>query len=170
MHSSVPDRNIDNKMKKILFVILTASLLLSSSCVDREDVSLGGISNVSLNLPTGATFDVIIENRSAHKLKVLSGNVDIMYRGRKAGTIMLAEEVEVPRRFSGNVPVRLRLRISDIVAGYAAMTDLQNGGKNLTVSGEAQVKAGWASKKIAIQDEPVSRFMSSFAQLTDSLR
>lgn len=149
-------------MKKILIAMMAVALL-AFSCVNQQDVSVSGVKSVDMQLPTSVNLVLGVENRSAHKLQLLSCDMDVLYKGQKIGSIMVSEPVTVPRRFFGDVPVALKLRISDVIAGYSAVNNLQNGGNGVTVSGQALVKAGWGRKKIAIENESLSRLISTFA-------
>ncbi len=136
--------------------------LALTSCVRSEDITITGVSNYELRLPSAVNLAVGVENRSAHRLHLLSCNVDAAYRGRKVMTAVLHEPVTVEKRFAGDVPVGLRLKVSDPLAGLAVMGDLQRSLPGITLTGEVVVKAGCMKRKIHLENEPLSQFLATF--------
>jgi hypothetical protein len=146
-------------MKKFVFILLVA--FAAASCVGRDDVRVGGITDLTLSSST-IGLSVNVENRSAHKLHLKECQFDVMVRGRRALVVKLTEPVTVAPRFLGDVPVTLKLQITDPIAGLAALGSIQKAPDVVTISGEVVVKAGWQRKKITFKDEPLSQILSKF--------
>lgn len=138
-------------------------LFCFTGCVDSQDVTINGIKNYELRLPTSAKLSVGIENRSAHKLRLIAFNLSVESGGRKVLGVTIPEPVTVPARFSGEVPLDLRLTLTDPLLGLSAAGNLRSGKTaGLTVSGEIVARAGWARKKIRVENEPISQILSKF--------
>ncbi len=148
-------------MKKYL-ALLAAVVLLASSCVKQEDVTFTGIKNFDLRSTSALNLAVGIENRSGHKLHLVSATFDVEMKGEKFMGVVLAQPVEVPRHFLGEVPVALRMSMTDPLAGLSAFNRIAGGSDQITVSGQIVVKAGWTRKKITLSHEPIGRLMSRF--------
>ncbi len=159
-------------MKRLLLIV--AAALALGSCVNADDVKFTGLKSVRLqenNPPRGdvsplsspiVCMTVGVENRSSGKLQLLSSDMTVYLNGRRILSAKLAEPVVVAKRFSGEVPLTLRLRVNDPLSLLTLMGGRGLASDGLTVSGEMVARAGWKGKKIKFENRPLSQIMATF--------
>jgi hypothetical protein len=142
-------------MRKLL--ILAAAVLLASCGGNlREKLTLVGPVNVKAESLSKVVAVCTVENSSCHKVRVLDGRFTL-HTGRGAiATVILGEQLTVPRRAVTELAIPLRIRFNDPLAALG----LPSGAM---VSGEATVRMGPVRKKIRVENESLSEFIDKLA-------
>jgi hypothetical protein len=136
-----------------------AAAVLFCSCGGslRNKIAVTGPINWNAESLTKAVVSCTVENSSCHKIRILDGRFRLHTAMGDVATVLLQQEVTIPRRAVTELEIPVRVRFNDPLALLALP-------KGLLVSGEAAVRMGPAKKKFRVADEPVSEFIDTFAR------
>ncbi len=142
-------------MKKVLILLLVA---MSVSCSMRDKIEI--IEPVQVKVESLSKFRLtcMVDNRSCHAVRILEGRLKVHMPAGDVGTILLNEEVVVPRRAVTKIDIPMRIRFEN------PLVMLVDASQDMTVSGEVTVRIGMARKKMRIKNQPISKFLDNFAE------
>ncbi len=143
-------------MRKVL-IVAAAVLLASCGGNLRDKVTVVSAANVEMETLSKATVTLTVDNSSCHKIRIFDGRLRLHTDRGDIATVLLNEEITIPRKAVTELKVPLRIRFNDPLAALGIPSGVM-------VSGEARVRMGPLRKKIYVRDEPVSEFIDNFAE------
>lgn len=146
-------------MNKLLWLLALAGMM---SCVrvSPDDFTIRGVEleNVS---SSSLTLSVEVESRSRHRVELLDGTLEVLYRDTKFATLLLQEPVAVPAHFRGAVEVPLRIRLSNPLSLLLLPSDdPEQMLRQALVSGEARLRVGGMTRRVRLKDYPLVNLFS----------
>ncbi len=143
-------------MKKLL--ILTAAVMLASCGTNmREKITIVEPVDWKVETLSKAVITCTVGNSSCHKLRITEGRFRLHTGLGDVATVLLNEQVTIPRRAVTPLEIPIRIKLNDPLALLASPSGLM-------VSGEATVRVGPARKKIHVRNEPISEYIDKLAQ------
>lgn len=140
----------------VIAVVCTVSHSKAQPWVEKLHVE--GVAKVSHLSTSGMNLWVTINNESCYRYVIKSCEVDIHVEGRHMATVMLRDEVVIPRKSTKDVllPLRFKAR-SSFALGRLVWRMIESGGKDITISyrmraGLRLVKRNFKEENIALSD------------------
>lgn len=147
-------------MKKYLAILFTV-LILSQSCVRRDDIAVT-LDKAEIENISRPEVVVTVDNGSCRDIRVKSGRFAFSKNGEVFLRVMLVDRVAFPKCSETTLELPLRMMASDHFAAMDISRDIRAQADKVTVTGEAVVKAGMGRKKIKLRDVPISQILSIF--------
>lgn len=139
------------------FLIVAAVLLASCGGNLRDKIVVHPSADVRVESLSKVVVECTVENSTCHKIRLSAGRFRLHTRLGDIATVLLNEEVTVPRRATTDLEIPLRIRFNDPLAALALP-------EGAMISGEARVRMGPVRKKIRVENEPVSEFFDKLAR------
>lgn len=156
-------------MKKLIYLLLLLAVTLPmGSCrraaeKARENIRVEAVEKVERQGLTGAEVVLRVMNDTGYKLTLERVQLDLFYGRGRVGSIVLREEVEVPRRSVGSISSQWQVKISDPLALYVLSKKLNGGDlSQVSVSYAVEGRGGPVPVKISREMVPLSEFLNTF--------
>ncbi len=118
----------------------------------------------SLELSLRATND------TRRNLRLREADFDLYWGGNRVARVVLMEEVTLPRRTTGCIATRWRVRVDDPLTFYVAARRIGRGDVDrATVSWHVRGRYGVASANLSQEKVPLSDFLRNFGLSVDDL-
>ena len=141
----------------IILVVIAMVGMVSHSKAQPwvEKLHVEGVAKVSHLSTSGMNLWVTINNESCYRYVIKSCEVDILVEGRHVATVMLRDEVVIPRKKRKDVflPLRFKAR-SSFAFGRLVWRMIEDGGKDITIS--YRMRAGVRLFKRNIKEENIA--------------
>ena len=165
-------------MKRALYLIfVVACALLFGSCNAerqaekmREKIRFEGIDEITPHGLSGIDAVVSVVNETRHKITLEEAELTLNSDRNKVLMLQLRDEVELPKRFEGQLKISTRMKVYDPLSALVVLNRLRNqkfDGMNVTI--DAKVKVGPVRKNIFVADMELQKFLSKFALSTEEL-
>lgn len=165
-------------MKRVLYLVLTvACALLLGSCNKerqaeklREKIRFEGVEQIVPHGMSGVDVVVSVANQTRHKITLEEAELTLKYDRRKVLMLQLRDEVELPKRFEGELEISTRMKVYDPLSAIVVLNRVRN--KNfdeMSVTIDAKVKVGPVRKNIFVADMDLPKFLSKFALSTEEV-
>lgn len=154
--------------KYLIYLLLLGAAVSVTSCrkaVEKaqRNIRFEGIERVERQGLTGAEVVVRVKNDTGYKLVLNAAQVDIYYAGRRVGTILLREAVEVPRRTTDSFRTLWRLKISDPMALYVLAKKIRSEDlSQIALSVAVEGRGGPAHVNFSRERVPLSEILNTF--------
>ena len=165
-------------MKRTLYLtVVVACALLFGSCNKerqaerlREKIQFVSLDDVTPHGLSGVDAVVTVANHTRHNITLEGATLTLNYRDNSVAMLQLRDEVLLPKRFEGQLSISTRMKIYDPLSAVGVWARIRNNNvENMTVSVEAQVKAGPVRKNISIEKMELQKFLSKFALSTEEV-
>jgi len=165
-------------MKRTLYlVLLVACALLLGSCNAerqaaklREKIRFEGIEEITPHGLSGVDAVVAVANETRHKITLEEADLTLSYDRNKVLMLQLRDEVELPKRFEGELKISTRMKVYDPLSAIVVLNRLRNKAiDGMSVTIDAKVKVGPVRKNIFVADMELQKFLSKFALSTEEL-
>lgn len=164
-------------MRRVLLLsVMSALALMCGSCRKaveraREKIRIEAVESVGQRGLTGIDATVRVANGTRHRLLLESARLDLYYDGTRAGSVMLCDAVEVPKRTTASVRTQWRVRIADPLASYALARRVRRGDLSpVRVSYAIDGRGGPVPVHVAEEMVPLSQFLSNFGLTVEDLK
>jgi hypothetical protein len=165
-------------MKRALYLVLVvACALLFGSCNAerqaekmREKIRFEGIDEITPHGLSGIDAVVSVVNETRHKITLEEAELTLNSDRNKVLMLQLRDEVELPKRFDGQLKISTRMKVYDPLSALVVLNRLRYqkfDGMNVTI--DAKVKVGPVRKNIFVADMELQKFLSKFALSTEEL-
>ncbi|MCD7969471.1 MAG: hypothetical protein LUF87_03875 [Alistipes sp.] len=144
-----------------LMAVAAVLLCVLQSCIKADDIRVVEVEKWGMESLTKPVITLRVRNDSRRNIEILSGRFSLYGPSGKVCDVLLTGEVFIPKRSETSVDLPLRVRLSDPFAA-ASVFSSSGAASRLTVTGQAEVKAGNARRNFALEGAPVSRFLSIF--------
>ena len=165
-------------MKRTLYlVLLVACALLLGSCNAerqaeklREKIRFEGVEEITPHGLSGVDAVVAVANETRHKITLEEADLTLSYDRNKVLMLQLRDEVELPKRFEGELKISTRMKVYDPLSAIVVLNRLRNKAiDGMSVTIDAKVKVGPVRKNIFVADMELQKFLSKFALSTEEL-
>lgn len=165
-------------MKRTLYlVLLVACALLLGSCNAerqaeklREKIRFEGVEEITPHGLSGVDAVVSVANETRHKITLEEADLTLSYDRNKVLMLQLRDEVELPKRFEGELKISTRMKVYDPLSAIVVLNRLRNKAiDGMSVTIDAKVKVGPVRKNIFVADMELQKFLSKFALSTEEL-
>lgn len=165
-------------MKRTLYlVLLVACALLLGSCNAerqaeklREKIRFEGVEEITPHGLSGVDAVVSVANETRHRITLEEADVTLSYDRNKVLMLQLRDEVELPKRFEGELKISTRMKVYDPLSAIVVLNRLRNKAiDGMSVTIDAKVKVGPVRKNIFVADMELQKFLSKFALSTEEL-
>ena len=133
-----------------------------ASCANPKKVAFAGPVEVEVETASKASVGCLVQNCSAHRIKLLSARITLHYETESFATVLLSEPVGIARCSEGRVWFPLRFRFANPLTALSAENLEALDWENMYVTGEAVVSSGVGRKKIRLRNYPVREFLINF--------
>lgn len=147
-------------MKNVILIIILGFCL--ASCANPDKVMFSGPVEIEVETTSKADVGCRVENRSGHRIRLLSARFMLHYETGNFVTVLLAGPVTITKRSEGYVWFPLRFRFADPLTALSADNLEAIDWENMYVSGECLVRSGLGRKKIRLDNYPVREFLTNF--------
>ena len=163
-------------MKRLVFIFLAAvGALLLGSCSEerqaaklREKIRFEGIEQITPHGMSGVEVEVSVVNDTRHNITLEEAQLTLSYNRSKVLMLQLRDEVMLPKRFDGTLKISTRMKVHDPLSAMFVLSRLGSGRlDDMSVTIDAQVKAGPVRKNIFVADMELQKFLSNFAISTE---
>lgn len=165
-------------MKRVLYLafVTTCALLLGSCNAERqaeklrEKIRFEGVEEITPHGLSGVDAVVSVANETRHKITLEEADLTLSYDRNKVLMLQLRDEVELPKRFEGELKISTRMKGYDPLSAIVVLNRLRNKAiDGMSVTIDAKVKVGPVRKNIFVADMELQKFLSKFALSTEEL-
>ncbi len=165
-------------MKRVLYLafVTTCALLLGSCNAERqaaklrEKIRFEGVEEITPHGLSGVDAVVSVANETRHKITLEEADLTLSYDRNKVLMLQLRDEVELPKRFEGELKISTRMKVYDPLSAIVVLNRLRNKAiDGMSVTIDAKVKVGPVRKNIFVADMELQKFLSKFALSTEEL-
>lgn len=136
-------------MKKLLILL---AVVLCSCGGGGDKIRLVGEPEVEIVSLSKVRVRAVVENSSRRTVRITEGRFTLHTSAGDVATVLLRDEIIIPRRATTEVETVLRVQLENPLAALGALSG------DMLVSGEAMVRAGAMRKKVKLVNKPVSEF------------
>lgn len=148
-------------MKRYL-ILLAAAILILGGCANYRNIEITGAEIESFKLVSASEYGIVlsvgVDNPSGTDFIVKNASGQLLKDGSVFADIVLDEDVAVPEKYIGNVPVKCIVTLRDPLAVLAMGLKFRSLDINqFAVNFTAVVKGGAIKKKIRFENVPLER-------------
>lgn len=151
-------------MKKLIPLLIIAAALMTG-CMREDAVKFHEIENISISVGSTVAVNTVllVENTSGRKITLSDAVFHVSdAAGNEIGTVMVADELVLPKKSTVSLHVPVRIKLSNPFVGLSLVKNLSSEAPRLLVNGSAKIKAGGLRKKYKVENMPLSKFISIF--------
>ena len=129
-----------------------------------------GVAKVSHLSTTGMNLWVTVNNESCYRYEIESCEIDICVEGRHLATVMLRNEVVIPRKTTKDIflPLRFKAR-SSFVLGKLVWRIIEGRGEDITISYRMRAGLRFIKRNIKEENIPLSDILGKNPTAMDML-
>lgn len=136
----------------------------------RRNIRFEGVESVEVHGLSSLELSLRATNDTRRNLRLREADFDLYWGGNRVARVVLMEEVTLPRRTTGCIATRWRVRVDDPLTFYVAARRIGRGDVDrATVSWHVRGRYGVASANLSQEKVPLSDFLRNFGLSVDDL-
>ena len=136
----------------------------------RRNIRFEGVESVEVHGLSSLELSLRATNDTRRNLRLREADFGLYWGGNCVARVVLMEEVTLPRRTTGCIATRWRVRVDDPLTFYVAARRIGRGDVDrATVSWHVRGRYGVASANLSQEKVPLSDFLRNFGLSVDDL-